>query len=95
MVRELMNPCGIVANDDTPLAPRSIPEGKVVIGLFSNQKANADLFLDNIQELLGERFAERYGDVEFLRGYKAASVPAEFSDEFLNRCHMVAAAFGD
>ena len=91
MVRELMNPCGIVANEDGPLAPRAKTEGKVVIGLFSNQKANADLFLDNIQELL----AERFDDVEFLRGYKAASVPADFSDEFLNRCHMVAAAFGD
>jgi len=91
MVWELMNPCGSVANEDAPLAPRAQTEGKVVIGLFSNQKANADLFLDNIQALL----AERYEDVEFLRGYKAASVPADFSDEFLNRCHMVAAAFGD
>ena len=91
MVRELMNPCGIVANEDGALAPRRIRDGKVVIGLFSNQKANANLFLDNIQELL----AERFDDVEFLRGYKAASVPAEFTDEFLNRCHMVAAAFGD
>jgi hypothetical protein len=91
MVRELMNPCGIVANEDRPLAPRGGHEGKLVIGLFSNQKANADLFLDNIQALL----AERFDDVEFLRGYKAASMPADFSDEFLNRCHMVAAAFGD
>jgi len=91
MVRELMNPCGIVANEDRALAPRLPKGGKVVIGSFSNQKANADLFLDNIQELL----AARYDDVEFLRGYKAASVPAEFTDEFLNRCHMVAAAFGD
>ena len=73
------------------LAPRGGHEGKLVIGLFSNQKANADLFLDNIQALL----AERFDDVEFLRGYKAASMPADFSDEFLNRCHVVAAAFGD
>ena len=95
MVGELMNPCGIVANVDTPLAPRRLidkmPDGKIVIGLFSNQKANADLFLDNIQKLL----SERYEDVASLRGYKAASVPADFSDEFPNRCHMVAAAFGD
>ena len=91
MVRELMNPCGIVANEDAPLAPRRKKGGKVVIGLFSNQKANSDLFLDNIQDLL----EERYEDVEFLRGYKAASVPAVFSNDFLSRCHMVAAAFGD
>ena len=91
MVRELMNPCGIVANEDVPLASRETREVPVVIGLFSNQKANADLFLDNIQALLSDRFDE----VEFLRGQKSASVPAEFTDEFLNRCHMVAAAFGD
>jgi len=86
-----MNPCGIVANEDVPLASRETREVPVVIGLFSNQKANADLFLDNIQALLSDRFDE----VEFLRGQKSASVPAEFTDEFLNRCHMVAAAFGD
>ena len=91
MVRELMNPCGIVASEDVPLASRGMRDGPTVIGLFSNQKANADLFLDNIQALLSDRF----DDVEFLRGRKSASVPAEFSDEFLNRCHMVAAAFGD
>ena len=54
-------------------------------------KRHWDLFLDNIKALLSDRF----DDVEFLRGRKLASVPAEFSDEFLNRCHMVAAAFGD
>ena len=95
MTRELMNPCGIFANEDLPLAPRRQIDGNsgetIVIGLHSNRKANADLFLDNIQELL----AERFDNVEFLRGQKAASVPANFSDEFLNRCHMVAAAFGD
>ncbi len=91
MVRELMNPCGIVASEDVPLASRGIHDGPTVIGLFSNRKANADLFLDNIQILLSDRF----DDVEFLRGRKLASVPAEFSDEFLNRCHMVVTAFGD
>ncbi len=95
MARELMNPCGIFASEDMPLAPRRRLDGKagdgIVIGLHSNQKANADLFLDNIQELL----AERFDNVEFLRGQKAASVPADFSAEFLDRCHLVAAAFGD
>jgi hypothetical protein len=66
-------------------------DDKVVIGLFSNQKANADLFMDNLENLLGARF----DNVEFLRGYKAASVPANFSDEFLDRCDFVAAGFGD
>ena len=95
MAREFMNPCGIFANEDLPLAPRRPIDGNggqtIVIGLHSNQKANADLFLDNIQDLLAGRFE----NAEFLRGKKAASVPAEFSAEFLDRCDMVAAAFGD
>ncbi|MBT3371673.1 MAG: hypothetical protein HOA08_22115 [Rhodospirillaceae bacterium] len=97
MARELMNPCGIVANEDAPLAPRRQIDGKsdagapVVIGLFSNQKANADLFMDNMESLLTQRF----GNVEIMRGYKAASVPAEFSAEFLERCDVVVAGFGD
>ncbi|MBT4046216.1 MAG: hypothetical protein HOK21_09810 [Rhodospirillaceae bacterium] len=94
MAQDLMNPCGIFANEDAPLAVRGKMIGgddKVVIGLFSNQKANADLFMDNLENLLGARF----DNVEFLRGYKAASVPANFSDEFLDRCDFVAAGFGD
>ena len=39
MVRELMNPCGIVASEDEPLASRGMHDGPTVIGLFSNQKA--------------------------------------------------------
>jgi len=93
MVRELMNPCGTVANEDAPLAPRRQIDsgGPIVVGLFSNQKANADLFMDNMESLLPERFE----NVEIMRGFKAASVPAEFSAEFLDRCDVVVAGFGD
>ncbi len=92
MARELMNPCGIVANEDAPLAPRrKLDGGPIVVGLFSNQKANADLFMDNMESLLTRRF----DNVEIMRGYKAASVPADFSDEFLDRCDVVVAGFGD
>ena len=91
MASELMNPCGMVQHGDAPLADRHPVTAKTVVGLFSNQKANADLFLDNIETLL----AGRYRGIEFVRFRKVASMPADFSDEFLNRCHVVAAAFGD
>ena len=91
MASELMNPCGIVQHDDGPLAARRPVTAKTVVGLFSNQKANADLFLDNIERLL----ARRYRGIEFIRFAKFASMPADFTDAFLNRCHVVAAAFGD
>ncbi len=93
MARELMNPCGVVANEDAPLAPRRQIDGgePIVIGLYSNQKANADLFMDNMASLLTKRLA----NAEIMRGYKAASVPAEFSAEILERCDVVIAGFGD
>ena len=91
MASLLMNPCGMVAHEDAPLTARRPVTGKTVIGLFSNQKANADLFLDNIRSQL----AQRYDGLEFLRFGKTASLPADFTHEFLNRCHVVAAAFGD
>ncbi len=91
MASQLMNPCGIVAYEDAPLAQRRPVTGKTVVGLFSNQKANADLFLDNTRSLL----TQRYDGLEFLRFGKIASLPADFTHEFLNRCHVVAAAFGD
>lgn len=91
MASELMNPCGRVDHDDAALAPRAPVDGKTVVGLFSNQKANADAFLENVRDLL----AARYDDMEFEWFGKTASVPAVFTHEFLNRCHVVAAAFAD
>jgi hypothetical protein len=88
---ELMNPCGLYARLDKPLAKRRpLPEIGTV-GLFSNMKQNADLFLDNIERIL----RSRYKQLEFLRFRKNSSVPANFTHEFLNRCHAVVAAFAD
>ncbi len=39
--------------------------------------------------------ARRYRRFEFIRFARIASVPADFTDQFLNRCHVVATAFGD
>ena len=91
MSRELMNPGGVFAHDDTPLAARRPLGSGTVVGLFSNQKANADLFLENMQALL----AAKYDGISFIWFRKISSVPADFSDEFLNQCHVAVAAFGD
>jgi hypothetical protein len=88
---DLVNPCGIYPRIDRPLAPRRAWAEIRTIGLFSNQKANADLFLDNVERVLKQRHAH----LEFTRFSKIASVPARFSEEFLSRCHAVVAAFGD
>jgi hypothetical protein len=91
MASQLLNPCGIVDHADAALAPRATVDGKTVVGLFSNQKANADAFLENVRDLL----SARYDGIEFEWFGKTASVPAVFTHEFLNRCHVVAAAFAD
>ncbi len=91
MAVELMNPCGAFERGDTALAMRSgLAEGNVV-GLFSNLKNNATLFLDEIADLL----AQRYEGLSFVRFEKSASEPAEFTDEFLDRADFVVAAFAD
>jgi hypothetical protein len=91
MPTELMNPCGLYARFDKPLAKRRALSEIGTVGLFSNMKQNADLFLDNVERIL----RSRYKHLEFVRFRKNSSVPANFTHEFLNRCHAVVAAFAD
>ena len=91
MPTELMNPCGLYARFDKPLAPRRKLSEVGTVGLFSNMKQNADLFLDNVERIL----RARRPSLEFVRFRKNSSVPANFTHEFLNRCHAVIAAFAD
>jgi hypothetical protein len=91
MPTELMNPCGLYARLDKPLAPRRKLSEIKTLGLFSNIKQNADLYLDNVERLM----KARYPNLEFVRFRKNSSVPANFTHEFLNRCHAVVAAFAD
>ena len=91
MPTELMNPCGLYARFDKPLATRRALSEIGTVGLFSNMKQNADLFLDNVERIL----RSRYEQLEFVRFRKNSSVPANFTHEFLNRCHAVVAAFAD
>jgi hypothetical protein len=91
MTTELVSPAGIFAHEDTALASRPGVSDKTVVGLFSNGKANAHLFMENLQAML----AQRHDGIEFVHFRKQASRPAKFTDDFLNRCHVAAAAFGD
>ena len=68
MASELMNPCGIVQRFDGPLVARRPATANTVVGLFTNQKANAELFLDNNETLL----ARRYLGIELIRFAKFA-----------------------
>ncbi|MCY4501609.1 MAG: hypothetical protein OXE57_08625 [Alphaproteobacteria bacterium] len=91
MAQELINPCGIYQRNSGALAPRRSLEDVKVVGLFSNLKANADRYLEE----LSERLKARYPHLEFELFQKIASEPANFSQHWLDRVHAVAAAFGD
>ncbi len=91
MPRELINPCGIYQRNNGALAPRRPLQETRVIGLFSNLKANADRYLEEI----AERLKARHPHLEFALFQKIASEPANFSQQWLDRVHAVAAAFGD
>ena len=72
MPTELMNPCGLYTRLDKPLAPRRKLSEIKTLGLFSNIKQNADLYLDNVERLM----KARYPNLEFMRFRKNSSVPA-------------------
>ena len=91
MVQELINPCGIYQRNSGALALRRPLEDVRVVGLFSNLKANADLYLEEVSH----RLKARYPHLEFEFFRKIASEPADFSQQWLDRVHAVAAAFGD
>ena len=91
MPSELMNPCAVFMVEATPLAPRPGLREGTVVGLFSNLKQNASQFLDDVRKELDQR----YDGLEFVRFEKIASRPADFTDDFLERCDVAVAAFGD
>jgi len=91
MASELMNPCGVFMIEATPLAARPGLGKGTVVGLFSNLKQNANQFLTDVEKEL----ARRYDGLEFIRFEMIASRPADFTGDFLDRCDVAIAAFGD
>ena len=87
----LMNPCGAFETNSAPLTPRLPITENTVVGLFVNDKKNADVLLSHVQNLL----AQRCNINKFVWFNKEASVPAEFTEEFIADCDVVAAAVSD
>ena len=88
---ELMNPCGVFATRDAPLAPRVVLGPDVTVGLFANDKKNADVLLGFVQQKLSERL----GISNFLWLRKEATKPADLTEEFTRGCDAVVAAVCD
>ena len=92
MAVELMNPCATFEERPSPLAPRPPVLGPdTTVGLFANDKKNADVLLGNVESLL----RERHGVERFRWFRKEASSPARFTEGFIAECDVVAAAIAD
>tara|TARA_E500000331_G_scaffold355993_1_gene412962 strand:- start:2585 stop:2854 length:270 start_codon:yes stop_codon:yes gene_type:complete len=88
---ELINPCGVFEVKGAPLTPRKQITADTVVGLFANDKKNADVLLSHVKELLAQRFNIK----KFVWFKKQASAPAAFTDQFIAECDVVAAAVCD
>ena len=88
---ELMNPCGTFEVQTGELTPRGTLDAETTVGLLANSKKNADVLLKHIQAYLSEGF----GINKFLWFRKEAARPAEFTEEFISGCDVVAAAVCD
>ncbi len=92
MNQQLLNPRGTFRLEENPIAPRLDSLNNKVLGLVDSSKANADVFLNRIQELL----SEIYSFPEILRTRKSnGSVPSPFTKEFFDKCDFAINAFGD
>ena len=88
---DLVNPCGVFEERGAPLTPRKPITEDTVVGLFTNGKKNADVLLSHIQGMLEQRFGVR----KFVWFEKEATIPADFTDQFIADCDVVAAAVCD
>lgn len=88
---ELLNPCGIFEPKLTPLTARAALSQHTVVGLFANDKKNADVLLEAVRK----RLASDHGVQEFRWFKKEASQPAAFTNDFTDPCDVVVAAISD
>jgi hypothetical protein len=89
---EIINPTGVRASKQIRLAPRTHESLRGTrIGLFDNNKPNADKFLDHVGALL----KKRYDSVELVVKRKMTRIEADCLTELAEHCDVVINAFAD
>ena len=89
---ELLDPTGKPAPRNAPLAPRPDALNGRRVGLLDNSKANADVILERVAELL----RSRHGVETFVRRRKETSTRgATFLPELERGVQVVVNALGD
>ncbi len=89
---EIVKPTSFVRAGDHPLAERPEDIGCLSIGFFHNNKPNADVLLERIEELLAQ-------EDEALRivrwGKPNPTLPEDRLEEFLEQVDLAVCAVGD
>ena len=89
---ELLDPTGKPTPQDAPVAPRPDALNGKRVGLLDNSKANADVLLERVAELL----RSRHGVETFARRRKETSTRgATFLPELARGVQVVVNALGD
>ena len=89
---EVLNPTGRPHPQEAPLAPCPETLRGRRVGLIDNAKANADVLLDRVRELLGSG----HGVDTFVRRRKETSTRgATFLDELAAEVQVAVGALGD
>jgi len=92
-VRAVLDPRGEVNADKQPIADRLDDLAGTIIGLLDNSKANADVLLDEVADIL----TDEYGVADTVSVRKDKSpVPADsLADTLAAQCDAVVNAYGD
>lgn len=90
----LINPCGVASPPRYQLAQRqTVPEG-AVLGLLNNGKTNAGVILDQIGDMLKQRFG--FAEVVHIRKPGVAHpCPETLLNDLQTRCAVVVNGVGD
>jgi hypothetical protein len=89
---EIVKPTSFVRAGDHPLAERPEDLGDLKVGFFHNNKPNADVLLERIEEL----FAQEDETLRFIRwGKPNPTLPEDRLEEFLEQVDVAVCAVGD
>lgn len=90
----VLNPTAEMRVRERPLAARPDSLAGRRVGILWNGKPNADLLLDRVAELLGERFGAAV-TVRTAKPNVSAPAPADIIQKLVKECDVVVNAIGD
>jgi len=91
---EVLDPTVEPIPQDAVIAPRSKTLDGVTVGLLANGKANADKLLEEVQQVLADRY-EFVGIVTRNKGNASRPCPADIIEDLAEQCDVVITASGD